>query len=77
MKIIEIQELQDQWHVLKNEPDNFVGGNKRQLLLEQLIILHRLNELGETQIEGQPITTALEEINVAIRISDGMPRQNA
>ena len=68
MKIVEIQELQDQWQVLKNEPNNFDGdGKQQQMLLEQLIILHRLNELGEAKIEGRSIVEVLEEINVAIR----------
>jgi hypothetical protein len=39
-------------------------------LQERLIILHRLNELGEKDIEGVSIVKALEETNVSMRETD-------
>jgi hypothetical protein len=58
---MEKEKLLARWHVLLNESSNAIG--IRGVLQERLIILHRLNELGENDIEGLSIIRALEETN--------------
>ena len=65
---METKELFNRWHVLINQPKN--AANFRDVLQERLTILHRLNGLGETDIEGRPIVTVLEETNVLMREFD-------
>jgi hypothetical protein len=65
---METEELLARWHVLLNEPGNAIV--IRGVLQERLIILHRLNELGEKDIEGLSIVKALEETNVSMRETD-------
>jgi hypothetical protein len=42
----------------------------RTILQERLTILHRLNELGEKDIEGFSVVKALEETNVLVWKTD-------
>jgi hypothetical protein len=65
---METKELFNRWHVLINKPKNAQGF--RGILEERQIILHRLNELGEKDIEGLSIVAALEETNVLMREFD-------
>ncbi len=58
---MEKQKLIARWRVLLNEPSNAVG--IRGILQERLVILHRLNELGENNVEGLSIVKALEATN--------------
>jgi hypothetical protein len=58
---MEKQKLLARWYVLLNEPSNAIG--IRGVLQERLAILHRLNELGEKDIEGLSIVKALEATN--------------
>ncbi|MGA3268660.1 MAG: hypothetical protein ABSE16_17800 [Verrucomicrobiota bacterium] len=58
---MEKEKLLTRWHVLLNEPSNAIG--IRGVLQERLNILHRLNELGESGIEGLSIVKALEATN--------------
>ena len=58
---MEKEKLLARWHVLLAEPSNAVG--IRGVLQERLEILHRLNGLGETDVEGLSIVTALEQTN--------------
>lgn len=62
---METKRLLARWHVLLNEPDetNALG----DVLQERLVILHRLNELGTTEIKGVSIFTAMEATNVSLR----------
>ena len=62
---MESEELLPRWHVLLNEPSNAIAF--RGVLRERLIILHRLNELGEKDIEGLSIVNAPEETNASMR----------
>ena len=62
---MESEELLARWHVLLNETSNAIAF--RGVLQERLIILHRLNELGEKDIEGLSIVNALEETNASMR----------
>jgi hypothetical protein len=65
---METEELLARWHVLLNEPGNGIA--VRGALQERLDILHRLNELGEKDIEALSIVDALEETNVLMRETD-------
>jgi hypothetical protein len=65
---METKELFNRWHDLINHPKN--AANFRDVLQERLTILHRLNGLGETDIEGRSIVAALEETNVLMREFD-------
>jgi hypothetical protein len=58
---MEKQKLLARWRVLLNEPSNATG--IRDILRERLVILHRLNELGENNVEGLSIVKALEATN--------------
>jgi len=62
---METKRLLARWYVLLNEPDetNALG----DVLQERLVILHRLNELGTTEIKGVSIFTAMEATNVSLR----------
>jgi len=64
---MEKQKLLARWHILLNEP-NAVG--IRDSLQERLDILHRLNGLGENDIEGVSIVKALEATNELVRKTD-------
>jgi hypothetical protein len=64
---METEELLARWHVLLNKPSNAIA--VQGVLQERLDILHRLNELGEKDIEGLSIVDALEETNVSMRES--------
>jgi hypothetical protein len=73
MKIQEIEDLKEQWRVTYNDseppaPDGRVAS--RDVLDERLSILHRLNELGEIDINGLPIIEALDETNAFMRKID-------
>jgi hypothetical protein len=73
MKIQEIDDLKEQWLASYNEPEPPAPHNRavrRDVLHERLDILHRLNELGETNVNGLPIIEALEETNTSIRKID-------
>jgi hypothetical protein len=58
---MEKEKLLARWRVLLNEPSNAIG--IRGILQERLVILHRLNELGENNIDGLSIVKALEATN--------------
>jgi hypothetical protein len=62
---MEKEKLLARWHVLLNEPGNAIA--IRSVLEERLAILHRLNELGVYEIEGDSLIKALEETNVLMR----------
>jgi hypothetical protein len=62
---METEQLLARWQVLLEEPDNLIA--LRDVLLERLNILHRLNELGVREIEGLSIFTAMETTNVSMR----------
>jgi hypothetical protein len=62
---METKELLARWHFLLNEPVNVVA--LRGVLQEKLNILHRLNELGITQVEGLSLVQALEVTNTSLR----------
>ncbi len=62
---METKELLARWHVLLNEPVNAIA--LRGVLQEKLNILHRLNELGITQVEGLSLVQALEATNTSLR----------
>jgi hypothetical protein len=61
---METKDLLARWHVLFNEPGNLIA--LRGVLQEKLNILHRLNELGVTHIEGLAIVNALEATNASL-----------
>jgi len=65
---MEKEELLERWLGLFNRPGNVIAS--RDVLQERLIILHRLNELGEKDIEGVSIVEALEKTNVLMREID-------
>ena len=62
---METEELLARWHVLLSEPGNGIA--VRGVLQERLVILHRLNELGEKDVEGLSIVNAPEETNASMR----------
>jgi hypothetical protein len=62
---METKELLARWQVLLNEPVNTM--TIRGVLEERLVILHRLNELGEKSVEGLPLVKALEATNASLR----------
>jgi hypothetical protein len=69
---METKELLARWHVLLNEPGNAIA--LRGVLQEKLDILHRLNELGITQVEGLSLVQALEATNTSLRkVNTGSP----
>jgi hypothetical protein len=69
---METKELLARWHVLLNEPGNAIA--LRGVLQEKLDILHRLNELGTTQVEGLSLVQALETTNTSLRkVNTGSP----
>jgi hypothetical protein len=73
MKIQEIEDLKEQWRVSYSDtepPAHDYRAASRDVLHERLDILHRLNELGETNVNGLPIIKALEETNTSIRKID-------
>jgi hypothetical protein len=70
---MEKNELLERWEALVHEGAHVELQNKRAaqaLLQERLIILHRLNELGEYVVDGTPIGQALEDTNVLLREVD-------
>jgi hypothetical protein len=70
MKIMEIENLVSRWRELTEKPDppNCTKAPEiREALCERLSILHRLNALGETDIEGVPLVDALVETNRLLR----------
>jgi hypothetical protein len=62
---MEKEKLLERWRVLLNEPSSVK--NIRNVLQERCVILHRLNELGEKDIEGLSIVEVLEETNDSMR----------
>lgn len=62
---MEKEKLLARWHVLFGEQKDTVA--PVGVLEERLDILHRLNELGEKDIEGQSLVKALEETNASMR----------
>jgi hypothetical protein len=70
MEIMEIKDLKAQWRTSFNDPNHGGQQDSREALQERLVILHRLNELGETNVNGLPIIKALEETNASIRKVD-------
>ena len=70
MEIMEIKDLKEQWRASFNDPNQGGQQDSRETLQERLVILHRLNELGETDVNGLPIINALEETNASIRKVD-------
>jgi hypothetical protein len=65
---METKELLERWHVLLNESGSAMA--PRDVLQERVDILHRLNELGIREIEGQSIFPILEATNAAMREID-------
>jgi len=65
---MEKQKLIARWRVLLNEPSNAAG--IRDVLQERLVILHRLNELGENDVAGVSIVKALEATNELVWKTD-------
>lgn len=65
---MEKQKLIARWRVLLNEPSNAAG--IRGILQERLVILHRLNELGENDVAGVSIVKALEATNELVWKTD-------
>lgn len=70
MEIMEITDLKEQWRASFNDPNRGGRPDSREALQERVDILHRLNELGETDVNGLPIIEALEETNASIRKVD-------
>jgi hypothetical protein len=70
MEIMEITDLKEEWRASFNDPNRGGQQDSREALQERLVILHRLNELGETDVNGLPIIEALEETNASIRKVD-------
>lgn len=73
MKIQEIDDLKEQWRFSYDDSEPPARDSRvasRDVLNERLSILHRLNELGETEINGLPIIEALEETNAFMRKID-------
>ena len=70
MEIMEITDLKEQWRASLNDPNHGGQQNSRAALQERVDILHRLNELGETDVNGLPIIEALEETNASMRKVD-------
>ena len=70
MEIMEITDLKEQWRASFNDPNHGGQQDSRETLQERQVILHRLNELGETDVNGLPIIEALEETNASIRKVD-------
>jgi hypothetical protein len=70
MEIMEIKDLKEQWRASFNDPNYGGQQDSRETLQERLVVLHRLNELGETDVNGLPIIEALEETNASIRKVD-------
>jgi hypothetical protein len=67
---MEKDELINRWRILEREMPEPAGSNadlSRSLLEERLVILHRLNELGATEIDKQTILEALEQTNFGLR----------
>ena len=67
---MEKKELLNRWHELLNKPITAGQGDEsaaHSVLHERLDILHRLNQLGQYDVEGVPIVQALEETNVLLR----------
>jgi hypothetical protein len=62
---MEKEELLTRWHVLRSESGDVIVSP--EVLEERLVILHRLNELGEYDIGGLSLVKALEETNVLMR----------
>ena len=65
---MEKDKLLNRWQVLLHESANAPGF--RAVLQERLIILHRLNELGETTVAGDSLVGALETNNGLLRSVD-------
>jgi hypothetical protein len=70
MEILEITDLKEQWRASFKDPNHGGHQNSRAALQERVDILHRLNELGETDVNGLPIIEALEETNASMRKVD-------
>ena len=70
MEIMEITDLKEQWRASFNDSDHGGQQDSRAALQERVVILHRLNELGETDVNGLPLIEALEETNASIRKVD-------
>jgi hypothetical protein len=70
MEIMEITDLKEQWRASFNDPNHGGHQDSRETLQERMDILHRLNELGETDVNGLPIIEALEETNASMRKVD-------
>ena len=70
MEIMEITDLKEQWRASFNDPNHGGQQDSRETLQERQVILHRLNELGETDVNGLPIIEALEETNASMRKVD-------
>ena len=67
---MERDDLVNRWRTLETELPEPVGSNpalSRSLLEERLVILHRLNELGATDIDSHTIIEALEQANFGLR----------
>ena len=67
---MEKKELLNRWHELLGKLASGDGGcdnDTRMVLQERQTILHRLNELGQYDVEGVPIVQAMEENNVLLR----------
>jgi hypothetical protein len=65
---METEELLARWDALLNEPGGAIP--VRSVLQERRDILHRLNELGTSNIDGLSIFTAMESTNVSMREID-------
>jgi hypothetical protein len=65
---METEELLVRWHVLLNKSGSAMAS--RGVLQERVDILHRLNELGITDIEGLSIFPILEATNASMREID-------
>lgn len=65
---METEQLLARWKVLLNEPGNAIP--VRGVFQERLDILHRLNELGVSNIAGLSIFTAMEVTNASMRAMD-------
>jgi hypothetical protein len=67
---MEKDDLINRWRTSETELPEPVASNPalaRNLLEEQLVILHRLNGLGVTEIDGHTIIKALEQANFGLR----------